>query len=835
MKNLKQITSILIIIFTSTIAFGQEIKKDTTTVETLNLSKAKKYILGGISVKGNKKFTDQSIIAYSELTVGKEIKVPGDQLSSAIKKLWRSKLFNNVDVYAQKIDSNAIYLQFIVQELSKLNKVTFSGIKKGKIEDLQKETDFKKGAMLTENLLIKTKNFIKKKYTDKGYLNTKVTINYKLDTVSKDSYNANIHIDKGERVKIKNLRFEGNNKIATRKLKKLLKKTKQKKLFQLKRSKYREEEYNADLENLISNYREKGYRDAQIVADSISWNKDNTINLDIKLKEGNKYSIGNVKFLGNTIFSDEKLKGFLGIYKGDTYNGKLLNERVNGDGSPDSQDISTTYLNNGYMFSNITAVETSVVNDTINLEIRIHEDDPAYIRKINVSGNDKTNDHVIYRELRTRPGDLFSKEAIIRSIREISQLGFFDPEAVSPDVKPNYADKTVDIDYNVVEKGSSQIELQGGFGAGTFIGTLGLSFSNFSMRNIFNKEAYKPVPMGDGQRLSLRLQASKYSSTYSLSFMEPWLGGKKPKSLSFSIYNSKQFRYNYSTGDVDKNQKLDIIGGSIGIGQRLKWPDDFFQLSTSVNYQKYTLKNYFFNVGQLSFNNGNLNNLSFNINLSRKSAGPNPVFPMSGSDFSINAKLTPPYSLFQHKDYDRISDQEKFKWLEYYKLSYSGKWYNTISNKLVLRSSFDFGFLDAYNKDIGVSPFERYYVGGDGLGTGSFDGRETIGLRGYSNASLSSTYGGTVYDKFSFELRYPVTLKPSASIYVLSFVEGGNSFDGINNFDPFNLKRSAGAGIRIFMPAFGMLGIDFGYGFDKDLNSIINSGWQTHFIINQQL
>ena len=485
------------------------------------------------------------------------------------------------------------------------------------------------------------------------------------------------------------------------------------------------------------------------------------------------------------------------------------------------------------MFSNVTAVETGVKNDTINLEIRIHEDDPAYVKRVKVLGNTKTNDHVIYREIRTRPGNLFSKDAIIRSIRELSQMGFFDPEAISPDVKPNYQDKTVDIDYNVVEKGSSQIELQGGFGGGTFIGTLGLSFNNFSLKNIFNGKEYKPVPMGDGQKLAVRLQASKYSSTYSLSFSEPWFGGKRPKSLSFSIYNSKQFRYDFRSRDVDRNQKLDIFGATIGLSQRLKWPDDYFTFSSVLSFQRYTLKNFF--LSTFAFNNGNSNNLSLNLNLGRNSAGPNPIYPMSGSNFSISAKLTPPFSLFgAEKDYKHMLPEEKYKWLEFYKLNYKGAWYHKVYDKLVLKTGVDLGFLGAYNNKLGISPFERFYVGGDGMGSGQFDGRQTIGLRGYPNASLTSNRGGTVYNKFTMEMRYPITLKPNASIYVLSFLEGGNSFESIKTFDPFNLKRSAGMGLRIFMPAFGMLGIDFANGLDNIPAQTGKSGWQTHFIINEQ-
>lgn len=813
------------------------------TLTDINFRKVNTYVLGGISVKGNEQFTDQSITVFSELVVGQPIKIPGDKLTSAIKKLWNSKLFSHVDVYASKIDGNTIYLEFEVQELSKISNVTVEGVKKSKGEELIKETEFKKGAMLTENLVTTTKNYIKKKFVDKGFLKTKVTIDTKIDTTGNNAKKALIVIDKGNKIKIRNLRFHGNEKFSDKRLKKALKKTKQKKPLRFwKASKFIEEEYEKDLERLVEKYQEKGFRDAQVLKDSISWNDDNTINLDITVNEGRKYYFGDIEFLGNTVYSDTILTQFLGLSKGDVYNGKLLNERIKGDGTPDSQDITNFYLNNGYLFSTVIPVETRVKNDTIDIQIRIREDEPAIIRKITLVGNEVTNDHVLLREMRTMPGSLFSRKDIIRTIREVGQMPFIDAESIVPDVQPDYADKTVDIEYSVVEKGASQIELQGGFGGSTFIGTLGLSFSNFSIKNIFKAKEYRPVPRGDGQSVSLRAQASRFSNSYSVSFTEPWFGGKKPKSLSFSVYSSTQFGYDFSRrrGEVDKSQKLNIIGASLGLSQRLKWPDDYFTLSTSLSYQRYTLKNY--NIGgafRFANGNGTSNNLSLNVNLGRSSAGHNPVFPTLGSTFSIGAKLTPPYSLFSNKDYSTISSEEKFKLLEYYKFNFTGKWYTALMGKpqheLVLMSNVEFGFLGAYNNEIGISPFERFHLGGDGLSQGRFDGSQTVGLRGYDNNTLSSVQGGAIYNKVALELRYPITLKPSASIYVLGFLEAGNAYDGFDNFEPFKLKRSAGAGLRIFMPAFGLLGIDFGHGFD-DIPSLPGqkSGWQTHFIIGQQ-
>ena len=549
----------------------------------------------------------------------------------------------------------------------------------------------------------------------------------------------------------------------------------------------------------------------------------------------------------------------LGIKKGETYNGVLLRERIADDKDPEASDLTNLYQNNGYLFSAINPVEVAVRNDTIDFEIRIKEGKLAYFDHVTVVGNDKTNDHVIYRELRTRPGQKYSKRNVVRTIRELGQLGFFDPEQLSPNFKnvdPNNG--TLDMEYSVVEKGASQIELQGGYGGGGFVGTLGLSFNNFSLRNIFNGEAYKPLPMGDGQRLSIRAQASAYYQTYSLSLTEPWLGGKKPIQLSTSFSHTIQYQYNFNTREVDKDQRFLITGGSVGLAKRLKWPDDYFTFSQAISFQHYNLKNY--NTRLFTFGDGFSNNLAYTFGFSRNNTATNPIYPMSGSDFSLSAKLTVPYSAFNGVDYksliderntleevpstdpsfidarNRVSaiDQERFNWLEYYKIKFNGTWYTKIIDKLVLRTNTEFGFLGAYNNDRGIPPFERFFVGGDGLGSYSLDGREVIQLRGYPNQSLSTTDGDNIYNKFSLEMRYPVTLAQLASIYVLAFAEGGASYDGFRNYNPFSIQRSAGAGLRIFMPAFGLLGIDFGYGFDPVLGGVKKNGWETHFIIGQQ-
>ena len=819
-------------------------QKDTIPVKKVDFKKGGEYILGGISVTGLKKFSEETVRVFTGLVYGQTIKLPGDKLTSAIKKLYESKQFSDVDVYLARIDDNTVYLQLEVQELPQLNEVKINGIKKSKAKELIKETELKLGKMVTDNLLVTTKNYITKKYTDKGFLKTKVSLDIQKDTSDVNIVNMAVFIDKAKKIKIKNINFIGNTDLSNRKLRKAMKNTKEKFFGRFwKGSKYIEEEYQEDLQSILEAYSRLGYRDARILKEGISWNEKNTIDINIDIEEGRQYRFAEILFVGNKEYTDEQLQQVLKIDKGDVYNGAVLKERVSGDGSPTSFDISSEYQNNGYLFSQVNAVETRVKNDSITVEIRIREDEKARIKKVSVSGNDKTNDHVIFRELRVKPGDLFSRREIIRSIREIGQLGFFD-QNVTPDVIPNYQDKTADIDFSVIEKGGSQIELQGGYGGGSFIGTLGLSFNNFSIKNLFNKEFYKPLPTGDGQQLSLRLQSSRTYNTYSFSFTEPWFGGKKPKSLSFSIYQSNQFQLNFQTGEVNKDQKLGITGASIGLGQRLKWPDDFFQLSQTIAYQSFQLKNYGFRVGANVLNNGTLNNLSYNINFSRSSAGPSLIFPTYGSEFSFGLKATLPYSLISAKDFtepDNLTAEEqndfladKFKWLEYYKITAKGKWYTAFTDKLVLMTNAELGFLGFYNDKLGQTPFERYFVGGDGIAQFQLDGRETVGLRGYENNRLSSISGGTIYNKFQLELRYSITDAPSASIYTLGFVEAGNSYDNFETYNPFDLKRSAGVGVRIFMPAFGLLGIDFAHGFDPLPGQAIKSGWQTHFIIGRQ-
>ncbi|WP_452231175.1 MULTISPECIES: outer membrane protein assembly factor BamA [unclassified Lacinutrix] len=851
----------------------------STFAQETTFTKGNKYTIAEITVNGNTSFSEQTIITYSGLRKGSEVQIPGEDISSAIKKLWNSNLFNDIDIYLLKIEDNSAYLEIRLSDLPELNDIKITGVKKGKKETIIKENKLQKGVKVTENLVTTTKNYLQNKYKKDGFYNAKAHINTveaeATDSINKAKVNMVLAIDKGKKVKVKEIVYTGNSVLKESKLRNAMKNTKERNYFRVwKRSKYIEEDYKADLTSLINKYKENGYRDARVLSDSLIINNDNTVTLNINLEEGEKYSFGDISFIGNTVYTDEQLKRVLRVNKGETYNGVLLQERIADNSKPDADDLTNLYQNFGYLFSTINPVEVNAEGNVIDMEIRISEGKPTYFNSVTVHGNEVTNDKIIYRELRTRPGQLYSKSNVVRTIRELSQLGFFDAEQISTDFKnPNPNEGTIDLQYGVVETGSSQIELQGGYGGGGFIGTLGLSFNNFSIKNILNKKAYKPVPRGDGQKLALRLQASKFYQTYSFSFTEPWLGGKKPVQFSTSISHSKQFLYDSSTGNADKDKRFNITGLSVGLAKRLSVPDDYFTLSQAVSYQHYDLKNY--NTGLFTFGDGYSNNLAYTIGLSRNNTYNDPVFPTGGSNFNVSAKLSIPYSLLNSVDYGALAeerdaeeeiynstdgtytdvqrtdaytrmgeiDQERYKWLEFYKIKFKADWYTKVVGKLVLRPSLEFGFLGAYNNDRGVIPFERFFVGGDGLGSYSLDGRESVALRGYENQSIQplddnglvTNDGGSIYNKFSLELRYPITLKPSAKIYMLGFLEGGVSYNDFKDYNPFDLKRSAGLGLRLFMPAFGLLGIDFGYGFDTvpgQGNQV--SGWQTHFIIGQQ-
>ncbi len=820
-----------------------------------DLDANRKYEIGNIEITGLKSYNAQTVLTFTGLKSGERIYVPGQRLSDIITNLWDQNLFSDISIYVTRMEGDVVDLEINIQELPTLNNVSISGIRDRKARDIINDNELKKGQKVTQNLLTTTKNYILNKYREQGFLNAQVIMSTTavIDSVTglDTKQDLAIAIDKGERVKVDQITIDGNEALSDAKLQKAMKNTKKK--FPLrfwKRSKYIRDDYEADKQSIIDKYKENGYRDARIVSDTLIRKSDNTVALELTVEEGNQYYFGDIDFIGNSVFSDELLSRVLGIQKGDTYNGVLLEERIADVGDPEALDLTNQYQNNGYLFSRINPVEVNVRNDTIDFEIRIIEGKPAYFDHVTVVGNTRTNDHVVYRELRTRPGEIYSKANVVRTVRELGQVGYFDPEQISPNFKnvdPNSG--TLDMEYSVVEKGSSQIELQGGYGGGGFVGTVGLSFNNFSIRNIFNGKAYKPLPMGDGQTLSLRAQASTFFQTYSLSFIEPWLGGRKPIQFSASFSHTVQFFFDFRSRDADRSRKFLITGGSLGIAKRLKWPDDYFQISHAVSFQHFDLKNYVTNL--FTFGDGYSNNLAYTIGLSRDNTTVNPIYPLGGSQFALTAKLTPPWSLFSNTDFANLQndpefqdvngnpdqariDQERFKWLEFYKIKFNATWYTRVVDKLVLRTHAEFGFLGAYNNDRGIPPFERFFVGGDGLGAFSLDGREVIQLRGYPNQSLSTIDGNTIFNKFTLELRYPISLKQLATIYALTFIEGGAAWDSFRDYNPFVINRSAGAGIRIFMPAFGLLGIDFGYGFDPIPGGIEPNGWETHFIIGQR-
>jgi outer membrane protein insertion porin family len=827
-----------------------------------------KFVIGGIDVSGISYLDKSVVIMLSDLEEGQKIKVPGDEITTAIHKLWNQGLFDDIRIIATKVQGDTIYLNIYLREKPKLNKYSYTGIKKSEQDDLKDKINITRGDVVSSHLINRTENIIRNYYRDKGYLNTQVTIHQK-DAGSKanphEFVDLVINVKKNKKVKIGKINIYGNHAFSDEKVKKAMKDTREKSYFNplkplgmtvvravadiatfklkklrddllwyalhnyrlqiFKSSKFIESKFKDDLNKIIAEYNAAGYRDAQIVKDSV-YKIDNTnIGINIHIKEGDKYYYRKISWVGNTIYSSKFLSAVLGIKPGDVYNKKLLDTNLNYNDK--GFDVSSLYMDNGYLFFSATPVETYVGNDSIDLEIRIHEGKQARINKVTVSGNTKTNDHVVIRELRTQPGQLFSRSDVIRSVRELSNLKYFNAQNLKPDIHPNPSNGTVDINYKVEETSADQIELSGGWGYGRIIGTVGLSFNNFSLRNFFNTKAWKPVPSGDGQKLSIRFQT--YGAGYmsaGITFTEPWLGGKKPNALTVSYYYSiYSFKANQSYLSLPSDtsgfeQKFESHAITVGLGKRLKWPDDYFTLYQAINIQLYNLKNYasIFSVGN---GNGRYNNLNYNIVLGRNSVD-QPIYPRSGSDISLSLEMTPPYSLFSHKDYSKLPDIEKYKWIEYYKWKFKAYLYFELMNKLVLVTKARFGYLGAYNQKLGITPFQRFYLGGDGLsGYNNYDGREVIGMRGYGNETITPDYyknrnlGGTIYSRYTLELRYPISLAPTSTIYIEAFFEAGNAWAGSRDFDPFNLKRSAGIGARIYLPMFGLLGLDWGYGFDE--------------------
>ena len=844
-------------------SFSQIESSEQSSMPEIYYSAPRKYTIGGITVHGIEHYQEDLLISLSGLSIGQEITVPGEEIKQAIKKFWKQGLFSDVTVAASKIEGGKIYLDISLKELPRLSTINYFGLKKGEISDLEEKIQMMRGAQVTSNLMNNASKVIKAHFVEKGFHNTEVNIYQKDDVSQPNNVIVDIYVDKKEKVKIANLIIEGNEALEFSKINKTMKKTNEKgrivNFFRTK--KFITDDYEADKIALIEKYNEKGFRDAIIVTDSIyPGEEENTVNVYLKIMEGNPYYFRNISWIGNTQYTSNFLTQKLRITKGDIYNQKLLSERL----QTDDDAVSNLYLDNGYLFFDLNPIEINVENDSIDLEMRIREGNQASISRVIINGNTKTNEHVVRRELRTKPGQLFNKSELIRSVRELSQLGHFNPEAIQPVPQPNQEDGTVDIVFNLEERPNDQVELSGGWGAGMFVGTLGLSFNNFSVRNIFNKEAYSPLPSGDGQSLSLRAQTNgRFYQSYSASFMEPWLGGKRPNSLSVSIYRSIQtgvsnnygyydrslmysgYGNSYGSGyndynsnvyknDVDQNKSLKVTGASVGFGKRLSWPDDFFTLYNELSYQSYTMDNWYF----IAFDQGQSNNLSFKTTLTRNSID-NPIYTRTGSSFSVSLQFTPPYSLMR-TDNDFTTDAEKYKWIEYHKWNFKASTFTPLSRNgnLVLMTRAEYGFLGYYDKNF-ISPFEKFRVGGDGMSGYSLYGSETIGLRGYENGSLTpydnnNNEQGNIYTRLTMELRYPLMLETSSTIYALAFLEGGNAWEKFNEFNPFGIKRSAGMGIRIFLPMFGMMGVDWGYGFDPNNTSKSIGGSNFHFVIGQQ-
>ncbi len=834
---MRRIIVILISIFTffANTSYAQ-VESIGSDDQQINFAQPKEYELGGITVSGIRYLDEGVLITLTGLNIGERFKIPGDKIATAIENLWKQGLLSDIKVTATKINGDRIFLNFELSERPRLSKFAFSGISKNEADKLRDKLQLVKGKVITENLIQITKNQVKDYYVEKGFLFVETTITTEKDTIGGPNQELmRISVSNKKRVKINKVTFHGNTQFESKKLRRKMKGSKEKGWYKIfSSSKFSEEAFEKDKEKVVATYASKGFRDVSISKDSVYKFSDRTVNIDVWIDEGPKYYFRNITWIGNTKYPTSQLDQMLGIKKGDIFSQSKLDEGL--FISQSSRDISSLYMDDGYLFFQVTPVEILVENDSIDIEMRIYEGKQATVNRVTVKGNSKTNDKVIMREIRTKPGQLFNRSDIIRTQQVLAQLGYFDQEKLNVTPRPNAADGTVDIEYIVEERPSDQLELSGGWGGGAgVVGTLGISFNNFSAKNIAKKGTWSPLPTGDGQKLSIRFQSNgRFFQSYNASFTEPWLGGKKPNSLSVSVFHSIQTD-GLPKGNDDRSV-LKISGASIGLGKRLKWPDDFFQSYNELTFQRYSLDNW---AGTFLFSDGYSNNLNFEQTFSRNSVD-GFIWIRSGSQLSFTLQLTPPFSLLDKgSDYATASAKEKYKWIEYHKWKFSGSWYKSLGTKFVLFSRTQIGILGFYNSDIGQSPFERFYLGGDGLSGFALDGREIIALRGYNNNTVTpringSTVGGTAYNKNTFELRFPVSLNPSATIYTLAFLEAGNNWLGTRNFNPLNLKRSAGVGVRIFLPMFGLLGLDWGYGFDEiEGNPGVNKG-QFHFTIGQQ-
>lgn len=826
----------------------------------------KKYVVGGVEVEGNHYFAPQQIIQITGLQKGMEVTVPSEELSAIVKRLWLQRYFEDVTVAVDSLSASrdTAFFKIKIIERPRVSRWTFSGVKSGEQKELQERLNLRRGGEYSDYVAKTSTDIIKRYYKEKGFYNVEVDVNTKKDTVVRSAIRVQFAVNRGEKVKIKKITFDGAENVKEFKLVRSMKKTKDARLINFFSSKkFNEKEYENDKKALVSAFNEAGYRDARIVKDTMYFIEPGRLQIDFKIDEGKKYYFRDITWTGNSVYSTEALNQILMINKGDAYDVVTMEKRLFGGGKQTEYDVSKLYRDNGYLFFNLQPVELNIEGDSVDVEMRIVEGKPATLNNIVINGNDLTNERVVRRQVFTRPGYLFSQTDFERSIREIASMGQFDPEAIADPAKgysiiPNQMDNTVDIVYNVTEKPSSQLELSGGWGGNTFVATVGVSFNNFSTRRFFDKTAWRPVPLGDAQNLAIRFQTNgTYYTSLSASFSEPWLFGKKPTSLNMSLYYTRQTNSYLAFNILNNDEYMEVYGFAAGIGKRLKWPDNYFVLYNQLSWQTYKLQNWGY---QFMFDTGISHNLSYTLSLSRNSTDQQ-IYPRQGSNFSASVQLTPPYSLLRKKgikgydlktgdpiyatnwkeiNYNLQTSEERYRWIEYHKWSFKGEIFTKLVGDLVLMARAQFGYLGYYNRNWGYSPFEGFRVGGDGMSGYDTYGSEIISLRGYENYSLTPTavsyettgnyYSGNVYDKFTVELRYPVILQPQSTIYALVFLEGGNCWSDIRDFNPFQIKRSAGVGVRVFLPMIGLLGVDWGYGFDDP----VNGKSQFHFVIGQQ-
>ncbi len=885
----KGILSLIVLVIFASAAVGQIRRSRTQIVEPknqsgLDYSRPQEYEIAEIKVTGTNYLDGNTLVSLTSLKVGDRIKIPGDDISNAIKKLWKHGLVGDVKILIEKIETGKVYLIVELTERPRLSKFAFEGVSKSQKADLKELVAPYRGKVLTDAMVNITKNNVRKHYVDKGFLNCEVEVIKEIDTLLSNHVRLKINVQKNPKVKIDRIYIDGAEGVSLGKIKGKMKNTKERvrlSLFKdiayrtthlnvksfifnskemggkamsnylsnhvnvniLKSSKYIKSDFEDDKKSIVSYLNSKGFRDAVVTKDSIVKTDTSSIAIFLKIEEGSKYYYRNITWSGNYVYDDARLQRVLGIKSGDVYNKEEMDKRL--QMNPQGIDISGLYMDNGYLFFNIRPVEIAVVGDSIDIEMRLFEGAQATVNKVIITGNDRTNDHVIRRELRTMPGDLFSRTNIIRDQQQLGTLGYFDPEQIQINPIPNPVDNTVDIEYKLVERPNDQIELSGGWGGFYgFVGTLGLTFNNFSLRNVPHFEKWHPLPVGDGQKLSIRMQANgKQFQSYTASFTEPWLGGKKPNSLTVSFNSSIQ---NVDERIYGQNGSFKVNSVTVGLGKRLTWPDNYFTLSTSLSYKVYKLDNYIQQFGSLPFTTGVSNTFLLSTTLARSSID-NPMYPKSGSTVSLNASFTPPFSKFNDLDYQSATPEEINKWVEYVKFMFDAKYYLNLVGKLVLESRIHFGFMNTYSPGtVPVGPYERFRVGGDGLAGQNFVlGTDIIGLRGYENnsirpidqydATFTGTSGGTIYAKYAMELRYPITTGAAATIYVLAFGEAGNSWDNYQTFSPFDTYKAAGFGARLFMPAFGLIGLNWGYGFNTLPNETEASGMQFQFTIGQQL